>query len=342
MRAAVFYDPNTIAYEEVPRPRAGFKEAVIKLASVGLCGTDIHKILYQTVPRGTVLGHEVSGTIAEVGEGVEGFKVGDRVYTGHHVPCFTCEHCVHGHHSLCAQFKSTNFDPGGYAEYFRVSEAHVKHNLRMIPDGVSFDQAAMVEPVATVVHGMKRLSVMPGDVALVMGAGPIGNIWAQALRFMGAGKVIITDVADSRLRRAAELGVSETINTGRRPLRDSLRAITSGRGADVVVIAAGVSSLLKDAVEFVAPGGQVLAFAPLGSSQAIDASRFFTSEVNILGAYSSVPTEFGIAMSLIAQGAIRIAPIITHHMRLSELMSAVRLATDPTADVLKIMLHPEV
>ena len=341
MKAAVYYDPTTIRYEEVPRPRAGPGEVVVRLSSVGLCGTDIHKIVHRTVPPGTVLGHEVAGTIAEVGEDVAGFGVGDRVYAGHHVPCFTCEHCVRGHHSSCAQFKRTNFDPGGFAEYFALSPLHVKSNLRRIPAGVTFDQAAMVEPVATVLRGMRRLLVRPGDAAVVMGAGPIGNVWAQALRHMGAGTVIVTDVVEARLRRATAAGATEVVDASREQLKPVIDRLTAGRGADVVVVAAGVSSLLQEAVGVAAVGGQVLAFAPLGTAQPIDASRFFNAEISILGAYSSVPTDFGFAMSLIEQGAVRVEPLVTHHLGLSQLLEAVRLTTDPGADALKIMLHPD-
>ena len=289
-----------------------------------------------------MLGHEMAGTIAEVGAGVQGFQVGDRVYGGHHVPCFTCEDCVRGHQSLCAQFKATNFVPGGFAEYLGLSPLHVQHNLWKVPSGVSFDQAAMVEPVATVVRGMKRLSITPGDTALVMGAGPIGCIWLEALRFMGAGSILVSDVVAARLKKAKELGATDTIDIGREPLKEAVLSRTRGRGVQVVVVAAGVSSLLEDAVAVAAPGGQVLAFAPLGAGQPIDASRFFSSEISILGAYSSVPTDYGMAMSLIAQNAIRVDQLISHHMPLSELGAAVQLATDPSAQALKIMLHPEV
>ncbi len=338
---AVYYGPDKILYEDGPKPRAEAHEVVVRLSSVGLCGTDIHKIVHKTVPEGTVLGHEVSGIIEEIGEGVRDFAVGDRVYTGHHVPCFTCDYCTHGHHSLCRQFKETNFQPGGFAEFFRLSELHVRHNLRKIPQGVSFDQAAMAAPIATVVHGMKRISVLPGDTAVVMGAGPIGSIWVQALRYMGAGKIIVTDAVDYRLQKAKELGASEVVNIREKPLKETVDSLTSGRGPDIVVIAAGISSLLKDAVEIVAPGGQIMVFAQLGTDQPIDASCFFNKEVAIVGAYSSVPTEFGGAMSLISQGFIRPDEMITHHFPLSQLADAVKLATDPSARALKIMLHPE-
>jgi len=341
MKMAVYYGPDKILYEDGQKPKAGKKEIVIRLSSVGLCGTDIHKIVNKTVPEGTVLGHEVSGIIEEVGEGIKDFSVGDRVYSGHHVPCFTCDYCTHGHHSLCRQFKETNFDPGGFAEFIRLSEIHVRHNLRKIPQGVSYDQAAMAEPIATVVHGMKRISVLPGDTAVVMGAGPIGCIWVQALRCMGADQIIVSDAVDYRLQKARELGASSVVNIRQTPLKKAIGDLTDGRGPNIVVIAAGISPLLKEAIDIVAPGGQIMVFAQLGTEQPIDASCFFNKEVAIIGAYSSIPTEFGSAMSLISQGFIRPDAMITHHFPLSKLADAVKLATDPSAQALKIMLHPE-
>jgi L-iditol 2-dehydrogenase len=339
VKAVLYHPPRTLRCQEVTTPGAGPGEVVVRIRSVGLCGTDIHKIVSQGVPAGTVLGHEISGTVAEVGKGVTGFCVGDRVYGGHHVPCFTCQRCRRGHHSLCAQFKATNFDPGGFAEYVRLSALHVTHNLWKLPEGATFDQGAMVEPVATVVRGMQRLRVLPGDSALVMGAGPIGCVWIQALRFMGADTILVSDVVEERLRAARALGATEVIDIGRASLRDSVRSLTEGEGVDVVVIAAGVSALLEEAVAVAAPGGQVLAFATLGSAR-LDAGRFF-SEISVLGAYSSVPMDYATSMALISRGTIQVDSLITHHFPLEQLAAAVDLATSPSSPALKIMLHPE-
>lgn len=340
MKAAVYHAPATITYEERDVPEVGPGEALIKLRVSGLCGTDIHKIRHQTVSGGTVLGHEVAGEIAAVGDGVHAFTIGDAVYAAHHVPCFTCDQCVRGHHSLCTQFKETNFDPGGYAEYFRLSPLHVKHTLHKIPDAVSFEQASMVEPVATVVHAMQMVSVKPGDTALVLGSGPIGVIWAQVLRFMGARNVIVSDISQFRLSKALQLGATHGVNIKSDSLFEAVSDVSHGRGADIVVIAAGVGSLLDEAVSLSASGGQILVFASLPPAQTLDASRFFEAEIKIIGAYSSVPMDYTTAMSLIEQGFVDVEPMFTHRLDLSQLGEAVRIATDPESNALKVLLYP--
>ena len=133
MKAAVYYDTNDIRIEERDMPVPGKGEALIKMHACGLCGTDIHKAIHKTVKPGTVLGHEVSGEIVRLGEGVEGFRVGDRVFVAHHVPCFTCHYCLRGNHTVCRQWKETNIEPGGFSEYIKVSALHVKHTMVKIP-----------------------------------------------------------------------------------------------------------------------------------------------------------------------------------------------------------------
>jgi L-iditol 2-dehydrogenase len=340
MKAAVYHDIGAIRYEDVDTPQIGPKEVLVRLGVCGLCGTDIHKILHKSVQTPVVLGHEVAGEIVEVGSGVEGFAAGDRVFVAHHVPCFTCRHCLRGHHTLCTQFRATNLDPGGFAEYIRVSERHVRATLLKIPDSMTYAQAAMAEPLATVVHGAKLLRVMHADRVLVMGAGQIGVIWAQLLRNMGADLVIVSDVSAFKLEQARRFGADVTVNVNDENLVEAVQAATGGAGVDVVVIAVGVSSLLADAVRCCAPGGQIMVFAGFdGSPQvSIDASRFFNSEISIVGSYSSMPTEYAPSLAMIAKGQIRVDDMITHRFPLSRLQEAVNVATDPAARSLKVIL----
>ncbi len=342
MKAAVYHDIGDIRYEEIAQPAIGPGEVLVRLGVCGLCGTDIHKILHKSVKTPAVLGHEVAGEVVETGSGVTSVRVGDRVFVAHHVPCFTCRHCLRGHHTLCAQFRATNLDPGGFAEYIRVSAAHVKSTLLPIPDGVTDAQAAMTEPLATVVHGAKLLRVMHGDRVLVMGAGQIGVIWAQILRNMNADTVIVSDVSEFKLQQARRFGADVTVDVTRENLVDAVRDATEGLGVDVVVIAVGVSQLLAEAVSCCAPGGQVMVFAGFDEKPIvpIDASRFFNSEISIIGSYSSMPTEYAPSLAMIAKGLIRVDEMITHRFPLSQLQQAVDVATNPAAGSLKVILTP--
>ena len=340
MKAAVFAAPNRIRWEERPYPDPKPGEVVVRLEVAGLCSTDIHKIAHAGVPAGTVLGHEVAGVIDRVGAGVRDFAVGDRVYCGHHVPCFTCRSCIRGHLTLCRQFRTTNFDPGGYAEFFRLSPLHVAHNLYRIPAGVAAFHGAMVEPVATVLRGLQRLNVHSGDVAVVMGAGPIGAIWVQVLKHAGCARVICSDLSPFRLEQVQRLGADAGVRVGEGRLAATVEEFSQGRGADLIVIAAGVPGLLTEAIDLAAAGARILVFAAMEAGVTIDPARFFDSELHVFGTYSSVPTDFEAAMELIQRRVVDVEPMITHRLPLSRLSDAVALARDRSAEVMKVLLHP--
>lgn len=315
---------------------------LLRMQSCGLCGTDIHKILHQSVKTPVVLGHEVAGEVVETGAGVEQFKAGDRVFVAHHVPCFTCRHCLRGHHTLCRQFRATNLDPGGFAEYIRLSERHVNKTTLKIPDGIDYAQAAMIEPLATVIHGARLLHVAHGDRVLVMGAGQIGILWLQLLRNLGADVVIVSDVSDFKLSQAVAFGADVVVNVSRENLVEAVSSATGGLGVDVAVIAAGQSSLLSEAVNCCGVGGQVMVFAGFENDPLVtlDASRFFNAEISILGSYSSMPTEYAPSLAMIANAEIRVSEMITHRFPLSRLQDAVAVATDPAAQSLKVIVTP--
>ena len=340
MKAAVFAAQNQIRWEERPSPSPGPGEVVVRLQAAGLCGTDIHKIVHGTVPPGTVLGHEVAGTVHRVGKGVGDFAPGDRVYCGHHVPCFTCRSCIRGHLTLCPQFRKTNFDPGGYAEFFRLSPLHVSHNLYRMPKDADWSQGTMVEPVATVLRGLKRLNVHSGDSAVVMGAGPIGAVWVQVLKHAGCERVICSDISPFRLKKVQQLGADAVVCSGKENPGEAASDLSEGRGADIIVIAAGVPGLLGRAMSLAGAGARILVFAGMEAGVEIDPSPFFNSEVQVIGTYSSVPTDFEAAMGLIQRGIVDVDNMITHRFPLSQLADAVALARDPAAEVMKVLLQP--
>ena len=144
MKAAVYYAPDEIRCEELPRPRIGKGEILVRVRSCGLCGTDIGKIVGRTVTSPVVLGHEVAGEVVKVGEGIKNFRPGDRIFVAHHVPCFTCHYCRHGNHSLCQQFRSTNIDPGGFAEYIRIPAPNVEKTTLLLPDNLSYEEGSLI------------------------------------------------------------------------------------------------------------------------------------------------------------------------------------------------------
>lgn len=343
MKAGIYYNKHDIRYEEIDVPEIGDGDVLIKMKSCGLCGTDIHKAKNQTVAGPVVLGHEVAGEVVKVGKNVIKFKEGERVVTAIHVPCFTCHYCERGHFTLCDQFKKTNIEPGGFSEYIRLPELHVKHLTHRLTPNVSWEHAALVEPVACCLHGLKAARVQAQDTVLVLGAGTIGLVSAQLAAMQGALKIIVTDISDYKLGQALKVGVTHTINTQHSNVEEKVAELTNNLGADIVVIAAGVPSLLPQAINMVRRGGRVIVFTPFDKDNmvTIDASRFFKDEISVIGTYSLTPYEMVEATQIVCQGRINLDDMITHTFPLSELKEAIDFATDPTNQVLKVVMLNE-
>lgn len=339
MKVSVFYDIGDFRYEEQPVPEIGDEEVLLHMKACGLCGTDIQKAIEKTVPTPTVLGHEVAGEVVRVGRFVKDYEPGDRVFVAHHVPCFTCHQCQRGHYSLCPQFKETNLDPGGFSEYIRIPAQHVNHTMGKIPDTLSFEQGAMVEPIACCLHGFEAIDMFPGASVFIMGAGQIGCIHAQMARHYLAGTIIVSDVNDFRLTKVKELGADVTIHPEREDVVKRVMEITQGRGADIVIIAAGIGALLSQAMACVARGGQILVFSSFKKDPvSIPAHRFFEDEIRVVGTYSSTPYDYEPALEMLKNNVIDVDKMISHRFPLSELHQAITCANDPNEDVLKVMI----
>lgn len=317
MKASVYYESDDFRYEEIEKPTIGDNEVLLKIKACGVCGTDVQKANNQTVPAKTVLGHEYAGVIVEKGTNVKNFNIGDRVIGGVHVPCFSCHYCKRNHHTLCEKFRETQLIPGGFSEYLKLTEEFVKHALYKIPDNISFNHASLVEPIACCIKGQKVANIHPNDNVLIMGSGQIGVIHGQLLKQKNVKNVIISDVSNYKLSKAKQLGINHTINITTNDLLKNVDEITEGQGVDVVIIAAGISSLLQDAMNLVRKGGKIICFSPFDakSNIEIDASRFFKDEISIIGTYSVTPFEFEEAIIHIQNELILAETMITHKMK---------------------------
>ena len=340
MKASVYYKKGDIRYEEMEIPKIKDGEILIKMEACGLCGTDIHKALEGTVKGPVVLGHEAMGRIVEKGKNTDKFNIGDRIITAIHVPCFTCHYCNKGQYTLCEQFKKTNIEPGGFAEYIRIPEEHARHLVHVVPEELPVMEATLAEPVACCLHGLKAADIQTGDSVMVMGAGQIGSIHGQLAKLKGADKVIITDISEFKLKKAKELGIEYAVNVLQENLSERVKEITDGKGVDIVIIAAGNSSLLAEAVNLLRRGGKIIVFSPFDkeSMVTIDAGRFFADEISIIGTYSVTPYDFPEAMDIIINKKIDIKGMITHTFPLEKLKEAVELAADPKNESLKIII----
>jgi L-iditol 2-dehydrogenase len=338
LKAAQFDGNSGFVLRDIEIPILGPNDILVKTSFCGVCGTDVHKAVTHSVPAGTVLGHEVAGTVVDVGMAQSCVKPGDRVVVAHHVPCYHCKYCRTGHHSLCPHYTQTNLEPGGFSEYFRASDEHVKHTLRVLPPDMPLEVACFMEPLACIIQGQRRSGVGPGDNVLILGAGPIGVLHSQMARVNGAARVIVSDPVMWRREKALALGADFALDPLAKDIIDVTKDLTDGLGADVVILCTGVPKLMVDAMKAVRRGGTVLSFAQTVDGIQLPGSRFFLDEITITGSYSSSPYDYDFALQLLRNNQIDTASMISRIYPLRELGKAIEMALSPQEGVLKVLV----
>lgn len=349
MRAAVYRGINDVRVETVPVPAIGAGEVLIRVEACGVCGTDLKKIHTGSHSAPRIFGHETAGVIAAIGQGVQGWTVGDRVIVYHHIPCGRCYYCRKKTFAQCPQYKrvgcTAGFEPsgGGFAEYVRVMDWIVRGGLVRIPDGIPFEQAAFIEPVNTVLKGVRRLSLEPDETVLVIGQGPIGILLAALSARTGA-KVLTSDLYPERHALAAAFGLRHPVDAAREDVVAIARAASEGRGADAVLLAVGSNALISTAVEAARPGGRILLFAQTQRGETtFDPAAVCMDEKDLIGSYSS-SWEIEPDVEEIVFGGYRngfdLTRLISHRFPLEEAVEAVRVASNPTASSMKVFIHP--
>ncbi len=350
MRAAVYRGVNDVRVETVPVPVIGPGEVLIRVASCGVCGTDLKKIHTGSHSAPRIFGHETAGTIAAVGTGVANFSVGDRVMVFHHIPCRACYYCRKRTFAQCMTYKrvgvTAGFEPsgGGFAEYVRVMDWIVRDGgLVRIPDNVPFEQAAFVEPVNTCLKGIRMLDLQPDETILVLGQGPIGILLASLALRSGA-TVLTSDLYPERHTIAASFGLKHPIDAGREDVVARAREATEGRGADAVVVAVGVNALIQTAMDAVRPGGRVLLFAQTQHTEAgFDPGAVCMDEKSLIGSYSAAVDVQDEGAQIVFAGyssSFDLTRLVSHRFSLADAPEAIRVASTPTAQSMKIMIEP--
>jgi L-iditol 2-dehydrogenase len=349
MRAVVYRGVNDLRLETVPVPAIGPGELLVKVATCGICGTDLKKIHTGSHSAPRIFGHEMGGTVVAVGEGVSGFELGERVVVFHHVPCGHCYYCRKQTPAQCPLYKkvgaTAGFEPsgGGFAEYIRVMDWIVANRgVVRIPDDVPFEQAAFLEPVNTVLKGVKMLHLAPDDTVLVIGQGPIGLMHAVLSSRTGA-RVLTSDLYPERHAVAARFGLTHPIHAGVEDVVERVHGETDGRGADAVILAVGGNALIQTAMAAARPGGKVMLFAQTQHGETIfDPGAVCMDEKTLLGSYSS---SFGILDEVtgLVFGGYRngfdLTQLISHRFPLEEAVQAIEIASHPKADSMKVMIE---
>ena len=350
MRAVVYRGVNDMRVETVPVPRIGPGELLIKIATCGICGTDLKKIHMGSHSAPRIFGHEMAGVVAEVGTGVTKFAVGDRVMSFHHVPCGQCYYCRKQTPAQCPLYKKTGATAGfeasggGFAEYIRVMDFVVANRgVVHIPDGVPFEQAAFIEPLNTVLKGLKLLNLTADDTVLVIGQGPIGLMHAALARRIGA-RVLTSDLFAERHAIAARFGLKDPIHAGSENVVERVFAETEGRGADAVILAVGGNALIRTAMDAVRPGGKVMLFAQTQHGEAtIDPAAVCVDEKTLLGSYSSSFPILDEVTGLVFDGyrnGFDLTQLISHRFPFEDAVAAIEIASHPQPGSMKIMMEP--
>lgn len=337
MKVAVYYSNNDVRIEERPVPQISDGEILVKMKASGICGTDVMQwYRQQKAPR--VLGHEMAGEITELGNGVDKFKPGNRVFVSHHVPCYKCHYCSDGNYTACESLHAGNYEPGGFSEYIRVPVQNVKFGTFLLPEAITYDDAAMIEPLACVVLGQKNLGIKKGHTVLVIGSGISGLLHIQMAKLKGA-TVIATDINKYRLNKALEFGADYVFKADEYSA-DTLLAANKGRLAERVIVCAGAKQAVDNAISSIDRKGVILFFAVPNGDINIPSMKFWRNEITATFSYGAATEDLQKALELVESGAVDVRKMITHRLPLSEIQKGFGLVAE-AKDSLKVVITPD-
>ncbi len=327
MKALFIERPGKVVVRDLKKPSPKKGEVLVAMHSCGVCGTDLEKARGEALTP-PVLGHEVVGEVSELGAEVDGFRVGDRVFTHHHVPCYECELCRRGEYTLCAEFPRHNIIPGGFSEYYIVPAWNVARGAILpLPEAMTYAEGSFIEPIGCCIRGLSRINVENHNSAVIYGAGPVGLTHLMLLQHYGYRRLAIADPSEYRLSFASKLG-APTFDPRDEEGRRSAFEIFGRDPPEIAVLATGSPSAFSDAIRTVSPGGTVLLFGapPRGSNVSLDLSQYFLKGVTIRPSYSTSENETTLAAKMLESGAISATKLITHRFDLKDAPAAFEIA----------------
>ncbi len=339
MRVAMYYNNRDVRLEEMPVPTLGPGEILVKVMASGICGSDVME-WYRIKKAPRVLGHEIAGMVVEVGEGVKNFKVDDRVFVSHHVPCNTCYYCLNGHHTVCDTLRTTNFDPGGFAEYIRVPQINVDRGTFLLPETITFEEGVFIEPLACVVRGLRLACFRPGQSLFIIGSGISGILHIALAKASGAGKILASDISPVRLTMARKFG-ADGVLLANEVSEKKIREINDGRLPERVIVCAGSVSAFEQALQCVDRGGTVLCFGvlPPGIPLSFPFFDFWHNGITLLPTYGGAPADIVQAIELIRVHRLPLQEMVTHRFSLAETGLGLKLVEE-AKDSMKIIIEP--
>jgi L-iditol 2-dehydrogenase len=325
MLVAKYYNNNDIRLEDMPTPKIGSGEILVKVRASGICGTDVMEwYRIQKAPR--ILGHEIAGEIVE--SQADRYQPGQRVFVSHHVPCNDCKYCREGNQTACDTLHSGNYDPGGYSEYVRVPKINVDYGVYVLPDQVSYLEGTMIEPLACGVRGLRLLNIRPEHTVLILGCGISGILNIQLAKLTGA-RVVATDINEYRLQKAKEFG-ADAVMHGAQDL--NLKA-------ERVIVCTGAYAAVEQAFRCIDKAGVILLFAIPNRDIAIPIPDFWRNELTVTSSYGAAPADLAEALALIANKTINIKDTITQTLPLTQIQAAFKIVAE-AQESLKVVLEP--
>jgi L-iditol 2-dehydrogenase len=337
--AAFYYNNHDVRVEEIPVPSIGDDEALLKVMASGICGSDV--LEWYRVPKAPrVLGHEATGVISKVGCKVKSVKAGDRVFVSHHVPCNTCRHCQRGNHTGCHTLHTTNYYPGGFAQYIKIPKINIDLGIYKLPDAMSFEEGTFIEPLACVSRGQRLANLKKNDSLLIIGSGISGILHAQLAKFKGVENIVVADINPYRLELAKKFGANHALNA-KDNLPEKLKEVNGGHLADQVVVCTGATSAAMSAMDCVENGGTILFFAvpdPTVKLQ-VPINQFWRNEITMRTSYGAAPNDLEDSLRVLATGKLNVKDMITHRLSLREAQEGFRLMAE-AGQSLKVILEP--
>src|SRR3989344_4656435 len=319
MRVAIYYNNKDVRIEEREIPKINDDEILVKVIASGICGTDVME-WYRIKKAPLVLGHEISGIVDKIGKNIKNFKVGDRVFVSHHVPCMECHCCLNGHHTACETLHKTNFDPGGFSEYIRIPKPNVDLGTFKLPENVSFEEGTFVEPLGTVIRAQRLANLKESDALLVIGSGISGLMHIKLAKAKGVKKIIAVDINEYRLGMAKKFGADFAFDA-RDGIVEKIKNVNDGRLADLVIVCTGALSAANAALKCVGKGGTILFFAvpkPDGKFE-IPINDFWRNQIRLMASYGAAPNDLKESLELIASKKISLNDMITHRLKFDEI-----------------------
>ena len=334
---AEYHSNSDIRIKQVKRPQISDHEALVKMEACGICGTDVME-WYRKKSAPKVLGHEMSGSIVKLGKEIDNFKLGDRVFVSHHVPCFDCYYCNNNNHSACDSLHTGNFDPGGFSEYIRIPEENLKYGTFKLPDKMTYNEAAMIEPMACAVAGQNMLQLRNNQTILILGSGISGLCHIMLAKMKGL-NVISTDISDYRIEQAKCFGSDFSFHPDKIS-EDKIRELNDGRLADIVINCAGSNSAIDSAFKYIDKKGKILFFAIPSNNFELPLVDLWRNEISLFFSYGAATNDIKETIDLYSESKVNFRKMITHQIKLSNIFDGFKLVIAAN-DSIKVVINPD-